>query len=148
MFKSLVEPERRRQYGPCALQARLVKLHGRKHTPATMYPPTNPHTYTRARVDSRTRMPSPTRAHKKNTHTHKYVILTAFPRQHWFRERASVLRYTYIACLLDKSDYISNSSYLLSPTILCRLSDLVKVSCFVPSDNSSFFASCIFFVFI
>jgi hypothetical protein len=35
------------------------------------------------------------------TDTHsEYVILNAFPRQQWLRERASVLRYTYIACLL------------------------------------------------
>jgi hypothetical protein len=29
----------------------------------------------------------------------KYVILIAFPLQQWLDERASVLRYTYIACL-------------------------------------------------
>jgi hypothetical protein len=34
------------------------------------------------------------------THTQKYVILIAFPQQQWLRERASVLRYTYIACLV------------------------------------------------
>ena len=35
-------------------------------------------------------------------HTHQYVILIAFPWQQWFRERASVLRNTYIACLVYK----------------------------------------------
>ena len=36
-----------------------------------------------------------------HTHTHTvYLILTAFPRQQWFRERASFLRYTYIASLV------------------------------------------------
>jgi len=40
----------------------------------------------------------------KATNTHsKYVILTAFPLQQWLQERASVLRHTYIACLV-KSD--------------------------------------------
>ena len=34
------------------------------------------------------------------THTHQYVILIAFPRQQWFRERASVLRYTCTACIV------------------------------------------------
>jgi hypothetical protein len=35
----------------------------------------------------------------KATDTHsEYVILIAFPRQEWFRERASMLRYTYM-CL-------------------------------------------------
>ena len=30
----------------------------------------------------------------------KYLILVASPRQQWSRERASVLRVTYIACLV------------------------------------------------
>jgi hypothetical protein len=34
-----------------------------------------------------------------HTHTQKFVILL-FPRQQWFRKRASVLRYTYIVCLV------------------------------------------------
>ena len=41
----------------------------------------------------------------KATHTHihthsEYVILIAFPLQQWLNERASMLRYTYIACLV------------------------------------------------
>jgi hypothetical protein len=37
----------------------------------------------------------------KATKTHtEYVILIAFPRQQCLSERASVLRYTYIACLV------------------------------------------------
>ena len=37
----------------------------------------------------------------KATDTHsEYVIPTAFPRQQWLRERALILRYTYIACLV------------------------------------------------
>ena len=35
-----------------------------------------------------------------NTHT-GCVILSAFPLQKWLHERASVLRYTYIACLAE-----------------------------------------------
>ena len=31
----------------------------------------------------------------------EYVILIAFPRQQWLRERASMLRYTYIACIVN-----------------------------------------------
>jgi hypothetical protein len=35
----------------------------------------------------------------KATDTHsEYAILISFPRQQWLRERASVLRYKYIAC--------------------------------------------------
>jgi hypothetical protein len=37
----------------------------------------------------------------KATETHsEYVILTAFPRQQWLRERASSLHYTYSACVV------------------------------------------------
>jgi len=35
----------------------------------------------------------------KSTKTHsKYVILIDLPLQQWFQERASMLRYAYIAC--------------------------------------------------
>jgi hypothetical protein len=30
----------------------------------------------------------------------EYVILIAFPRQQWLRERATVVRYTYVTCLI------------------------------------------------
>jgi hypothetical protein len=37
---------------------------------------------------------------KKATETHsEHVIIIAFTRQQWLRERASMLRYTYITCL-------------------------------------------------
>jgi len=37
----------------------------------------------------------------KATNTHsEYVILIAFPLQHWLQERVSLLRYTYIVCLV------------------------------------------------
>jgi hypothetical protein len=37
----------------------------------------------------------------KTTDTHtEYVILITFPRQEWLRERVSVLRYMYSACLV------------------------------------------------
>jgi hypothetical protein len=36
----------------------------------------------------------------KATDTHsEYVILIAFPQQQWLRERVSMLRHTYSACL-------------------------------------------------
>jgi len=38
----------------------------------------------------------------KATNTHSdYVILNVFPLQQWLHERASLLRYTYIACLVS-----------------------------------------------
>jgi hypothetical protein len=36
----------------------------------------------------------------------QYVILIAFTQQQWLRERASTLRYTYIACLVSYTDEI------------------------------------------
>ena len=37
----------------------------------------------------------------KATNTHsEYVILITFPLQQWLQERPSMLRYTYIACLV------------------------------------------------
>jgi hypothetical protein len=37
----------------------------------------------------------------KATDTHsEYVILIAFPLQKWLHERTSILRYTYIVCLV------------------------------------------------
>jgi len=37
----------------------------------------------------------------KATNTHsEYVIILAFPLQQWLHERASMLRYTYSACLV------------------------------------------------
>ena len=40
------------------------------------------------------------RRKNKATNTHsKYVILIAFPLKQWLRERSSMLRHTYIACL-------------------------------------------------
>ena len=42
----------------------------------------------------------------KATNTHsEYVTLIAFPLQQWLRERASILRYTYIACIVNLYGY-------------------------------------------
>jgi hypothetical protein len=55
-------------------------------------------------------------------HTHKYVILTAFPLQQCFRERASVLRYnTCIACPVMSSSHLRldlTSGLAFSPVLL------------------------------
>jgi hypothetical protein len=40
------------------------------------------------------------RIHKATNIHSEYVILIDFPLQHSFHERASLLRYTYIACLV------------------------------------------------
>ena len=44
--------------------------------------------------------------------THKSAIRIALPRQQVFRERASVLRYTYIACLVDEYEVNYQRNYI------------------------------------
>ena len=86
MSKNMVEPEGPQmtsQYGAYALHAGLARLYARMR----MHTPTRPGTHMHART-------------RKHAHTDQYVILIAFPQQQWFRERASLLRYTYIACLV------------------------------------------------
>jgi len=41
----------------------------------------------------------------------EYVILIAFPLQQWVKERASVLRYTYTACIFHIYIYIKRNVY-------------------------------------
>ena len=77
MSKNVVEPQRPQTTWQTH-GAYWIRLHMRKHMPTSM------HTRARAR-----------------THTQKYVILNAFPRQQWFNEHASMLHYTYIACLVE-----------------------------------------------
>jgi hypothetical protein len=55
----------------------------------------------------------------KATDAHlEYVILIAFPRQQCLRERASVLRYTCIACVVSRSRQLLDSA-LNDVTIAC-----------------------------
>ena len=70
------------QYGAYALRAGLARLYARMR----INTPTRPGTHMHART-------------RKHAHTDQHVILVAFPLQEWLRERASVLCYTYIACL-------------------------------------------------
>ena len=46
----------------------------------------------------------------------EYVILIAFPLQQWSHERASMLRYTYIACLSSFFIIIIHIAYCWSDT--------------------------------
>jgi len=72
----------------------------------------------------------------KATNTHsEYVILTAFARQKWLNERASMIRYTYNVCLLQRSLHICrqcSSTYaqkhVLPTTKIClpRLQPLTR----------------------
>ena len=45
------------------------------------------------------------RAARARAHTHTQICNTAFLRQLWLHERASTLRYTYIACLVSSSPH-------------------------------------------
>jgi collagenase-like PrtC family protease len=71
------------KYGAYALCVGLARLYARMR----MNTPTRPDTHIHART-------------RKHAHTDQYVILNAFPQQQWFRERASMICYTYIACLV------------------------------------------------
>jgi hypothetical protein len=71
-----------------------------------------------------------------NTHT-EYVILIAFPRHQWLRERASMLRYTYIACLVITAranrgkQFLSQHSICLSLVYLYASTSRCKQCCFL-----------------
>jgi hypothetical protein len=71
------------QYGAYALRAGLARLYARMRIHTLSRPGTHMHVRTR-----------------KHAHTDLYVILTAFPLQQWFCERASMLSYTYLAYLV------------------------------------------------
>ena len=72
------------QYGAYALRVGLARLYAliRMHTSK------RPVTHMHARTSN-------------HTHTDQYEIRIAFPEQQWFRERASVLRYTYFGRLVS-----------------------------------------------
>ena len=72
----------------------------------------------RAQAHSRALHPHP-HTHAR-THTHKYVILITFPQQHFFRERSSLSRYTYTACLIGIRE--TPLLYLRYPTVFLGLS--------------------------
>jgi len=66
----------------------------------------------------------------KATETHsEYIIVIALPLQNWLHERASVLRYTYIACLVYVPGLVvlihgvDRSPYLMQLTASYRVSD-------------------------
>jgi hypothetical protein len=98
MSKNIVEavkPQMTSQYGAYALRAGLTRLYARM----SMHTPTRPGTHMHARKG-------------KHAHTDQYVIFIAFPQQQWFREGDSLLRYTYIACIVNNIKYtVEHSLY-------------------------------------
>jgi hypothetical protein len=83
MWKNVVEPER-----PQTTMWRRVACWISKAKRS--------HAHARARASTHTQTHTLSLSH---TQTHKYIIIIAFPLQQLFRERASMLRYTHIACL-------------------------------------------------
>ena len=71
----------------------------------------------------------------------EYVIFIAFPRQQWLRERASVLRYTYIAALVLPSEILkySDNKDIEIPSKHNRLIILyhLRATCFDSLESSS-----------
>jgi hypothetical protein len=99
MSKNLVEikgPQMTSQYGAYELRAGLARLHARMSVHTSTRPDIHMHARTR-----------------KHAHTNQYAILIAFPLQQWFRERASVFRYTYIVCLVFNTKLFSSEVFLL-----------------------------------
>jgi hypothetical protein len=77
------DPQMTSQSGAYALRAGLAILYAHMRIHTSMRPRTQMHARTR-----------------KHEHTDQSVILTASPQQQWIRERALVLPYTHIACLV------------------------------------------------
>ena len=75
------EPQMTSQYGAEESRAGYASLHARTQ----FHTHTLPGTFTQARA---------------RAHTHTQLCNTAFPRQPWLHERALVLRFTYITCLV------------------------------------------------
>jgi hypothetical protein len=92
------------QHGAYALRAGLARLYARMR----MHTPTRTGTRTHART-------------RKHAHAHQYILLTAFPQQQWFRERASLLRDTYIACPV-----LSNPVYVIKDLSFLSTSSRVR----------------------
>jgi len=77
----------------------------------------------------------------KATSAHsEYVIFIALSRQKWLRERNSILRYTYIACLV-----LFCFCHFLSPSLTLRNSILPTEGIFVFSVDIRTVIICLYF---
>ena len=66
----------------------------------------------------------------KVTGTHsEYVTLISFTLQQWLHERASILRYTYIACLVKniRIYYLQRGLFLFFVILTWRLAELATM---------------------
>ena len=84
-------------------------------------------------------------------HTLRISIRIDFPRQQWFRERASMLRYTYIACLvhietrgtytyhgvLNVNKIASSTDYCYSTSKFLENHQRIRTTDIIPFDLST-----------
>ena len=56
----------------------------------------------------------------------EYVIGVAFPFQQWLNKRTSVLRYTYIACLVMHNVCMCTSIFIMNTLFVCTIADFVR----------------------
>ena len=80
-------------------KATLAQAHGRARAATTPPPHTHTHAHTRVRK-----------------HIRNYVTPIVFPRQQWFRESASLLRYTYRAAVVK---YVKVNFHSFHPVCVC-----------------------------
>ena len=80
-------------------------------------------TRTQVHTPTHTRIHASTRTPPLHTHAQKYVRLLAFAQQNFFREDASILRYTYIDCLVFSLLMVS------SPLIYRWMYEKLSISC-------------------
>jgi hypothetical protein len=77
------------------------------------------------------------------THRHlHHVLLIALPLQQWLHERASMLCYTYIACLVLYSTSMYASTQYITISNVCRLSKITLYSS-LNSGSSPVHATCL-----
>jgi len=60
-----------------------------------------------------------------NKHS-EYVICVAFPLQQWLHKRTSLLRSTYIACLVMHNVCMCAYIFIMNTLFLCTIVDFVR----------------------
>jgi hypothetical protein len=56
----------------------------------------------------------------------EYVIRVAFPLQQWLLKRTSVLRYTYISCLVMYNVCTCTYTFIMNTLVVCTIVDFVR----------------------
>ena len=97
MSKNLMEPERTQAIWRLRVAYWVSKpTRTQAHARACLL--THIHTHTDARTHRRLHPRAHARTSPPPTHTHREIC--AYPQQQWLQERVSMLRYTYIDCLV------------------------------------------------